>query len=48
MKEKSLVEIGNLLGHKSLQSTKRYSHFADETSIENAELVGEEIFKSIN
>ena len=47
-KKVSLVEIGNLLGHKSLQSTKRYSHFADETSIENAELVGEEIFKSIN
>jgi len=47
-KKVSLVEIGNLLGHKSLQSTKRYSHFTEETSIENAELVGEEMFNSIN
>jgi integrase len=47
-KKVSLEEIGNLLGHESLQSTQRYSHFAEETSIENAEIVGQEIFKSIN
>jgi len=48
IKKLDVMQVANLLGHKSLQSTKRYTHFTEETSIENAELVGEEMFNSIN
>jgi len=44
----TLAEIGTLLGHKSLQSTKRYSHESRETTHKNVNIVGNEISKSIN
>jgi len=44
----TLAEISTLLGHKSLQSTKRYSHESRETTRKNVNIVGNEISKSIN
>lgn len=41
----SLAEIGNLLGHKSINSTMRYTHILDETAQRNVSDVGQEIFK---
>jgi len=46
--ELSLQEIGNLLGHKSINSTMRYAHVMDETAKENVNDVGDQIFKSIH
>ena len=46
-KKVSLVEIGNLLGHKSPKTTMRYAHVMDETAKQNVNDVGNEIFNSI-
>ena len=47
-KKISLPEIGNLLGHKDIKSTARYTHVMEETAKQNAKDVGNEIFNSIN
>ena len=47
-KKMSIEEVGNLLGHKSTQSTMRYTHITDDTASQNAKVAGNEIFNSIN
>tara|TARA_Y100001938_G_C8072952_1_gene424263 strand:+ start:1103 stop:1423 length:321 start_codon:yes stop_codon:yes gene_type:complete len=47
-KKVSGEEVGNLLGHKSMQTTMRYMHIMDDTAKQNAKDVGKEIFNSIN
>ena len=47
-KKVTLVEIANLLGHKSPKTTMRYAHVMDDTAKQNAKDVGNEIFNSIN
>ena len=47
-KKVTLVEIANLLGHKSPKTTMRYAHVMDDTAKQNAKDVGAEIFNSIN
>ena len=47
-KKVSGEEVGNLLGHKSMQTTMRYMHIMDDTAKQNAKDVGTEIFNSIN
>jgi len=47
-KKVSREEVGNLLGHKSIQSTMRYMHIMDDTATQNAMDAGNEISKSIN
>jgi integrase len=41
----SLVEIGHLLGHKSVSMTKRYAHLVESRSIDAVEKMSEQIFK---
>ena len=37
----TLKEVGDLLGHKSTQTTNRYAHLLEETTIDNINKMGE-------
>ena len=43
-KKVTLVEIANLLGHKSPKTTMRYAHVMDDTAKQTAKDVGNELF----
>jgi site-specific recombinase XerD len=41
----SLVEVGDVLGHKTVQMTKRYAHLIDGHSKRIVTAMNEQIFK---
>jgi site-specific recombinase XerD len=40
----TLAEVGEVLGHKSVQMTKRYAHLADEHTKRVVKAMNERIF----
>lgn len=45
MNQASLLEIGTLLGHKTVQMTKRYAHLSNEHIYSTADALNKAIFK---
>lgn len=43
----SLGEIGNLLGHKSVAMTRRYSHLTESKMVDSIEQMSERIFREV-
>ena len=44
MKEATLLEVAEVLGHKTLQMVKRYSHLAESHTARVLERMNKEIF----
>jgi len=44
MKQASLLEIGTLLGHKTVQMTKRYAHLSNAHIYSTAQSLHEKLF----
>jgi integrase len=43
----SLGEIGHLLGHRSVSTTRKYAHLVESRSIDAVSKMSEQIFKEI-